>query len=829
MGNWRRNSRKCGVTWRALTVVLITVGVGLDLPSPLLGALGATPRVSAVAAAGGAVAFGGGEIEPLVPARLLDTRNGNGAPVGKVGPDSTTILQVAGRGGVPAIGAGAVVLNVVATEPTANGYVTVYPTGVVRPLASNLNIVTGETVPNLVVVKLGVGGTVSLFNLTGETHLLADVAGWFPETSGLQPMTPFRLLDTREGNGAALGPAAAGSTTHLQVTGRGGVPSVGVGAVVLNVTVAEPTANGFVTVFPAGETQPVASNLNFTPGLTVPNLVIAKVGAGGAVSMFNSAGDTHLIADVAGWFPTASGFHPINPTRLLDTRDGTGAPLGTVGQGSTVALQVAGRNGLPPTGIGAVVVNVTATNPTASGFVTVYPAGVDPPTASNLNVRPGQTVPNLVIAKLGAGGVINLFNSAGDIHLIADVVGWFPDGGTNATTLTLNNGTVLAGAGDVVAFTGNADTGGTITLSASADVPVVGGHIAVAAHAVVPDGLFGKVAAVVVNADATTTLTYVPAVLEDGFADIESSFHGFVEPDPILQTEMLLRMEATAGCKTSGGLSISPILTIGGGGLVFDYDLTDRFIHFDLELKATVGVKASFTGALSCTIEIPEYPIPIPFATVSATPRFTLSVSAGLTTTATLSTSVHFGFEARGSAVENLSSFTPAASGDVDAAVSASMTFRPAIRVKVQLFGIAGGYVDLGINFTGTVEPLGLPCATLTYQLTLDFGFSAGKWGVEWNIALASIQGPKVTVFEKNVGCPNISIGAWRGVVTFEEVWSGNGYEETFRSTFTDTSLLSTEVSWTGSRIGRGRFPCAVSGFNGYDIIGSVLALRRTT
>lgn len=94
---------------------------GLDLPSPLTGALGAGPRVSSAAAAGGTVVFGGGEIEPLVPARLLDTRNGNGAPVGKVGPGSTSILRVAGRGGVPAIGAGAVVLNVVATEPTANG------------------------------------------------------------------------------------------------------------------------------------------------------------------------------------------------------------------------------------------------------------------------------------------------------------------------------------------------------------------------------------------------------------------------------------------------------------------------------------------------------------------------------------------------------------------------------------------------------------------------------------------------------------------------------------------------------------------------------------
>ncbi|MGH9266267.1 MAG: hypothetical protein ACRD1D_16405, partial [Acidimicrobiales bacterium] len=129
--------------------------------------------------------------------------------------------------------------------------------------------------------------------------------------AGYHPVTPNRILDTRT-FGAAPGPQA---TLDLQVTGTQGVPASGVSAVMVNVTVVSPTTAGFLTVFPTGEPRPVASNLNFTPGLIVPNLVAVKLGAGGRISIFNSAGNTHVIVDVAGWFDggaDASGgrYHP---------------------------------------------------------------------------------------------------------------------------------------------------------------------------------------------------------------------------------------------------------------------------------------------------------------------------------------------------------------------------------------------------------------------------------------------------------------------------------------------------------------------------------------
>jgi hypothetical protein len=109
-------------------------------------------------------------------------------------------------------------------------------------------------------------------------------------------------MDTRTSMGA-MGPVAAGATVKLVVLNHGGVPASGVAAVVLNVTVTDTHAPGFVTVFPDGVARPTASNLNFGPGQTVPNLVIAPVGAGGMVDFFNGSSSTiQLIADVSGSF-----------------------------------------------------------------------------------------------------------------------------------------------------------------------------------------------------------------------------------------------------------------------------------------------------------------------------------------------------------------------------------------------------------------------------------------------------------------------------------------------------------------------------------------------
>lgn len=249
------------------------------------------------------------------------------------------------------------------------------------------------------------------------------------QLGGVVALPPARLLDTRAGIGAAVGPLHADSILDLIVVGRGGVPAEGVDTVALNVTVTEPTSSSYVTVWPAGEPRPEASNLNMRAGQTVANLVFADVGAGGAVSIYNAFGSTQVIADVVGWSSSDEFLHSFSPSRILDTRVGIGGSPGPVGAGGVLDLGVIGSEHVPVAGVGAVVLNVTATEATDSSFVTVWPAGWPRPLASSLNIGPGETNPNMVVSRVGEGGRISLYNHAGTTHLVVDIVGWMPGGG----------------------------------------------------------------------------------------------------------------------------------------------------------------------------------------------------------------------------------------------------------------------------------------------------------------------------------------------------------------------------------------------------------------
>ncbi len=239
------------------------------------------------------------------------------------------------------------------------------------------------------------------------------------------PVTPERLLDTRDRTGADVGKLGAGQTLTLQVTGAGvtNVPA-DASAVVLNVTVTEADGSGYLTVYPCGSARPLASNLNYVTGQTIPNLTITKLGVGGTICLYTQAA-VHLIADIDGWYPAATELTSVTPERLLDTRDGTGAPIGQLGAGQTLTLQVtgAGTTNVPSTA-SAVVLNVTVTEAAASGYLTVYPCGSARPLASNLNYVTGQTIPNLTITKLGVGGTICLYTQS-PVHIVADVTAWF--------------------------------------------------------------------------------------------------------------------------------------------------------------------------------------------------------------------------------------------------------------------------------------------------------------------------------------------------------------------------------------------------------------------
>jgi hypothetical protein len=341
------------------------------------------------------------------------------------------------------------VLNVTVTNSTSPSYLTVYPTGVTRPTASNLNFLAHQSVPNLVEVSIGPDGKVNVYNAFGSVDVIFDVQGWVTTqgtvsgTDGLfRALVPARILDTRFGTGGFLTPVGPGQTIHLQVAGADSVPGATSAtppeAVVMNVTVTNPTAPSYLTVFPTGASKPVVSNLNFVAGQTVPNRVEVKLGTNGQVDIFNAAGSVNVIADVNGWFtdgsdPSAVGgaTSGLTPARVLDTRIGLGAPQAAIGPAGKIFLQVAGNGGVPamsgaapPT---AVILNVTVTNTTGPSDLRLFPsdASPQPPNASDLNFVAGQTIPNLVVVKLGADGKVGIYNSGGSTDVIVDVLGWF--------------------------------------------------------------------------------------------------------------------------------------------------------------------------------------------------------------------------------------------------------------------------------------------------------------------------------------------------------------------------------------------------------------------
>jgi len=394
-----------------------------------------------VAVAGAAVA--GGPYTPLPPARILDTRVGPvppGRSGGPLGPDQAMDVPISGQGGVPASGVTAVLLNVTVTNPTIQSALTIYPAGAqTRPIASNLNFVSGQTVANLAEVALGANGSVTVYNRSGATDVIFDVAGYVssasasPGPSGFyNPLIPSRVLDTR----IARAPFAANSTHRLQIAGWAGVPLSGADAVSLNVTVTGAPAGGYITAWPDGDGMPNTSNLNFNAGQTVQNRVIVKLPSNGVVDLYVGGGGSDVIVDIGGWFTDASrpdgtggGLVGLTPARILDTRTGNGGfPIAPLQANSTMTVMVAGQGGVPsmssPTPPRAAILNVTVTNTTAGSYLIVYPSDASQPLASDLNWSVGQTVPNLVVVKLSADGKIAIYNGYGSTDVIVDVLGY---------------------------------------------------------------------------------------------------------------------------------------------------------------------------------------------------------------------------------------------------------------------------------------------------------------------------------------------------------------------------------------------------------------------
>lgn len=370
-----------------------------------------------------------GEYMPLPePVRLLDTRD----PASKLGPaDTKDIVTTANSSGVP-VDALAVVVNVTGVAPSAWTFLSLYPKGGDRPVVSNLNPRELDTVANLATVKVGADDSITLYNEVGSTDAVVDVVGYYaPDNAaagggrfGALP-TPQRVYDSREDGEAKL---AEGETRTVDLTTLNPGFS-GIDAVVVNVTVTNPTKGGYLTLFPEGVTTvPTASNLNFTAEQTVANLAVVTLTAG-KLKVYNPAGTTDVVIDLMGSFTadpgdgsTAGRFVSIDPTRAYDSRD-AGSRLG---EDTTRDVNLIWLTEKYPFEYASVVANMTAVDTTELSYLTAFPADApETPFVSNLNFKAGDVRPNQIVAGTDDDGFTSFYNAKGQTNLVLDVAGFF--------------------------------------------------------------------------------------------------------------------------------------------------------------------------------------------------------------------------------------------------------------------------------------------------------------------------------------------------------------------------------------------------------------------
>ena len=389
----------------------LTSYIGAQLDATVGGipsACGVQPALSPPGAPGAQPASGPGRYTAIDPVRILDTRAGVGVDEpGRRAAFAVVPLDVAAAARPPdAIG---VVLTVTVTEPCQPGYVTAYPCSSGAPTASNLNYDAGETVPNLVVVALDPVGAACLLT-SAETHLVADVAGWVGvDGDGFMAESPHRVADTRDGTGGRDIPLPAGVTVAIPLA-----VAPGTTAAVVNVTAADPVADGYLTVHACGTAPGATSNVNMTRGRAAGALAIAQVDAAGRMCVTSSVA-TDVAVDRTGEF-TDRGGRPITlrpPVRVVDTRM---AAAPAAGGRVTVPLPA-------PAGALAAVVNITATQEGAAGYVTAHPCDQTEPATSNVNYGVDDDISNLAVVRLAGDGTLCLTTSA-RAHLVADLSGW---------------------------------------------------------------------------------------------------------------------------------------------------------------------------------------------------------------------------------------------------------------------------------------------------------------------------------------------------------------------------------------------------------------------
>ncbi|MFC1431621.1 beta strand repeat-containing protein [Streptacidiphilus sp. N1-3] len=403
--------------------------------------------------------------QAVTATRILDTRSSTGvgnttpkAPVGasSIAGGTTTVLQVSGIGVTPATAGAptaipssvtAVAVDVTVTAQTGAGFVTAFADGTQHPVTSSSNYTANNTTTGYQIVPVGADGRIDLFNSGSSSNtvaLIVDLTGYFTSDAGLtgdQTYTPLPqstlALDTRSSvantNLTATGAVPANTAFTLQVTGNSGVPADAT-AVATNLTTAGQTGNGYLEAYATGSAPALLTSLTYTAANSIGLASTAAdipLGTGGSITVFNHGSAADILVSVVGYYTAGTSgeeYHAVNPTRLVDTRDGTGssgaAPIAAMG---TYTLSAPSVQQITAAATPTLVGMLTVTDATAFGVGTVYPTGTTVPANSSIiNWSAATTAANLALTPTSSTDQISFYNhSTGTVDLIVDCSGYF--------------------------------------------------------------------------------------------------------------------------------------------------------------------------------------------------------------------------------------------------------------------------------------------------------------------------------------------------------------------------------------------------------------------
>lgn len=473
----RKRIRSSGVFAR-LAVVSVVVLASLAA----VGSFGTAARAST----GPELMPAAGQFVPLTPVTVLDTRNGTGGvAVAKVAAGATVTFPVTGIGSIPATGVSDVFEEISALNVTGSGSLDAYNADDDDPGIWTLPITAGQSSTVADMTQVGLGGYVSVTNeaATGAADVVVRVMGYVQTgdatTAGdtYVALPDHGVLDTKTGLGDPNGIAEipSGGSVTFGVTGQG-VPADADGVAIYLGTAADATVAGFLSVSPAGATDPGARVLDYQPGQQVHNLYFGAMSSSGQLTLTNHGGaPVDVRAAVQGYLvsPTASEagdtYTSVAPARIVDTRTGNGGVAAVpVPANGSITFPVGGVADVPSSGVSAVAESVAAISPTATGYLTSYPAGGTDPLNAVVNYIGSDAQDNdlttpLVSSVSPTGRETITNHSTGTVDVVVTIKGYYTAPAVPAEPALAEAGIDSSGTVTATWQVGDNDGGAAIT------------------------------------------------------------------------------------------------------------------------------------------------------------------------------------------------------------------------------------------------------------------------------------------------------------------------------------------------------------------------------